>query len=115
MRLATMLGFAILGLVLMVGVGATQDTKKDKNKGFLPPGWKDLDLSADQKDKAYKILNDYKLKLNDLNDSIKKLKTEEKGELAKILTDAQKDKLKAAVVGETTKKKTEEKKADDKK
>ena len=118
MRLAAVFGFAFLGMALLIGVGAGQE-KKDKAKGFLPPGWKDLDLSADQRDKAYKILTEYKTKLNELNDSIKKLKAEEKTELGKILTDAQKEKLKSAVVGETAKKKDDakkdDKKSDDKK
>jgi hypothetical protein len=113
MRFAFVFGIAIVGMALLVGVGAGQGgaDKKDKAKGFLPPGWKDLDLSADQKDKAYKILSDYKTKLNDLKDAEKKLKAEEKTELGKILTVAQKEKLKNAVVGETpTKKKTDDKK-----
>jgi hypothetical protein len=103
MRISVMIGFAILGMALLVGSGAGQGPDK-KAKGFLPPGWKDLDLSADQKEKAYKILADYKTKLNDLKEMEKKLRAEEKTELGKLLTDAQKDKLKSAVVGETKKK-----------
>ena len=116
MRLAVMMGCAILGMALLVGAGAGQDTKKDKAKGFLPPGWKELELTGDQKEKAYKVLNDYKTKINDLKEAEKKLKTEERAELFKILTDVQKEQLKKIAVGEpTTKKKTEDKKSDDKK
>ena len=114
MRVSVMIGFAILGMALLVGSGAGQGTDTKKAKGFLPPGWKDLDLSADQKDKAYKILADYKTKFNDLKETEKKLRAEEKTELGKLLTDAQKDKLKSAVVGEP-KKKVDDKKSDDKK
>lgn len=112
MRFAAIMGFAVLGMALLVGVGAGQDNTK-KAKGFLPQGWKDLDLTATQKDKAYKILNDYKAKINDLKEAEKKLRAEERTELGKILTDAQKDKLKSAVVGET--KKSDTKKTDEKK
>jgi len=112
MRLAAIMGFAILGMALLVGVGAGQgDTKKAK--GFLPQGWKDLDLSSEQKDRAYKVLSDFKTKLNDLEEAKKKLRADERVELGKILTDEQKKKLQAAVVGEA--KKTDEKKADEKK
>jgi Spy/CpxP family protein refolding chaperone len=114
MRFAVVMGCAILGMTLLIGVGASQDNKKDKAKGFLPPGWKELELTAEQKDKAYKVLAEYKTKLNDLNESIKKLKTEERAELFKLLTDPQKEQLKKIAVGESTKKK-DDKKADDKK
>jgi Spy/CpxP family protein refolding chaperone len=114
MRLAVMMGCAIVGMALLVGAGAGQDTKKDKAKGFLPPGWKELELTADQKDKAYKLMADYKTKLKDLQDAEKKLKTEERAELFKLLTEPQKEQLKKIAIGEPTKK-GEDKKSDDKK
>ena len=88
MRLAAVFGFAFLGMALLIGVGAGQERKKEKASGFPAAGLEGLlDLSADQKDKAYKVLAEFKTKLNvELNDSIKKLKAEEKTELGKILT-----------------------------
>jgi hypothetical protein len=108
MRLSVMIGVAVLGMALLVGSGAGQAPDK-KAKGFLPAGWKDLDLTAAQKEQAYKVLGEFKTKMNELKDQEKKLRDEERRELGKILTEEQKKKL----VGDS--KKTDEKKAEDKK
>ena len=50
MRASWLLGLSILALALIVGIGASGETKKDKEKfkGQLPTGWKNLkDLSKD--------------------------------------------------------------------
>ena len=115
MRFSLMIGSAILGLAVLVGTGTSGGEKKEKIKGFLPNGWKDLGLSADQKEKIYKIQMEYKAKIEELKDAERKLKATEKGELVKILTESQKEHLQKLAVGDTTKKKTEEKKSDEKK
>src|SRR4051812_27162593 len=111
-RLPVIFGLVTLGLVLLVGVGDSQDAKKDKEekkaKGFLPPGFKDLGLTAEQKGKVYTIQAEYKVKIADLDKKIKELKSQESQDVFKVLTDDQREKyLKAK--GIDTKDKAKEK------
>jgi hypothetical protein len=93
----------ILGLVLLAG-GPTvgQEKKADKEdpkiKGAIPAHWKDLNLTADQKQKVYKVHADYKPKIDELEKKVKDLKAEEYAEKVKVLTDDQKKKLKDTVI-----------------
>jgi Spy/CpxP family protein refolding chaperone len=85
--------FSVAGLCLIFPASQAQDKKPDdtkKAKGYLPPGWKNLDLTATQKDQIYKIQTDYKTKIKDLEQQIKELKGQESLEMTKVLTDAQK-------------------------
>jgi hypothetical protein len=93
-RLPVIFGLVTICLVMLVGIGATQDTKKDdkKAKGMLPPGFKDLNLSADQKSKVYTIQADYKAKIADLDKKIKDLRAQESQDVFKVLTDDQREK-----------------------
>jgi Spy/CpxP family protein refolding chaperone len=75
------------------------DTKKDpapppKAKGTLPAGWRQLGLTDQQKDKIYKIEAEYRGKIDVLEQKIKELRKEQRDELVKVLTDAQKARLK---------------------
>lgn len=101
-RFSTFVGMAILGLAFLVGTGASQDAKKDppKTKGQLPPGWKDLGLSNEQKLEVYKIQGKFKAKIKALEDQIKEVRAEEKQEMVKVLTADQKEKLQKSVTGE---------------
>ncbi len=89
-------GLGIIALSLLVGAGATQDGKKDKDdkkaKGILPPGFKDLNLTAEQKAKVYSIQGDYKAKISELDKKIKELKSLEKKDIFGVLTKEQQDK-----------------------
>ncbi len=115
MRWTALLGIGLLGIAFMVGSsegGGGGDPKKDKEgklKGFLPQGWKDLSLTATQKEKVYETQAKYKAKLEALKEQEKTLKQEEKADLAKILTEDQRDLLRKLVLGEGTKKKDEKK------
>ncbi|MEI7684963.1 MAG: hypothetical protein WCL32_08040 [Planctomycetota bacterium] len=107
MRLMALLGVGVLGMAFLVGSsegGGEKKEKETKAKGFLPQGWKDLGLSAAQKEKIYELQTKYKAKYEDLKEQEKKLKLEEKGDLVKILTDDQKETLKKNALGETGKK-----------
>jgi Spy/CpxP family protein refolding chaperone len=119
MRWTVLLGVGILGVAFLVGTsdggGEPKKEKDGKMKGFLPQGWKDLNLTQAQKEKVYEIQAKYKAKLDGLKEQEKFLKQEEKSDLAKILTDDQKETLRKNVLGENPKKAIEEKKADDKK
>lgn len=105
MRGIILLSTGLVTLALLVASGQGQE--KDKIKGFLPPGWKDLGLTAAQKEKIYTILGQYKVKQDALEEQKKALKIEEKGELSKVLTDDQKELLRKITLGESTKKEVE--------
>lgn len=101
-RLPVMFGMATLGFALVVGVGATQDAKKDKDtkkegdkviKGSVPFGWKPLKLTKDQTNKIKMIDVEYKTKIGDLNKKIDELKEQSRIEMAKQLNEEQKTHL----------------------
>ncbi len=107
-RLPMVFGLGILGLALIVGGGASQDAKKDKDdkgkvKGQLPPGFKDLGLSKDQVTKIYSIQSEFKSKIGELQTKINELKKTQNQEEFKVLTDEQRDKYLKAKGIETKK------------
>jgi hypothetical protein len=71
--------------------------------GTLPPGWKKLGLEDRQVREVRRIRGTYAAKIAALQQKIDELKEEEKGELEKVLTDAQKARLKEIKLGETSK------------
>lgn len=93
----------IVGLFLIValalGFTASGTSQEKKAKGQLPAGWKNLGLSAEQKEKVYKIQGEYKPKITALEKQLLELREQEKAELLKVLTPEQKAKL----IGETPK------------
>ncbi len=110
-RLSLSLCLGLASLALLVASGSGQDKKETKVKGTLPPGWKALNLSAEQKDKVYGLRADFKAKIIKLEEQIKDLKSQEKAELFKVLSDEQKTLLRKLALGEDGKeKKSEEKK-----
>ncbi len=114
-RMTVIVGMAILAVACAVGVGTSQDAKKDPAKPKatqLPPGWKDLGLTAEQKAEVKKIQQSYKSKIKGLEDQIKEAKAHERQEMVKVLTDDQKDKLRKLAIGEESGK---DKKADSEK
>lgn len=107
MKAMAAIGSAFLAFVLVLGANAGGDAKKEKAKGQLPFGWKDLNLSAEQKERVYKIQAGFKTKAAELNEKLAALKAEEKAEMVKVLTDEQKEHLRKLTLGEA--KKTEKK------
>ncbi|HXG08607.1 MAG TPA: hypothetical protein VNK04_02365 [Gemmataceae bacterium] len=103
-QLRLLLVVLIIALVLG-GWSVGQDKKNDKKepavklKGQLPPNWRKLGLSEEQVQKVYRIQADYDAKISALEAQIKQLKTEERAELMKVLTDAQKARLKEITEG----------------
>lgn len=114
-RVSIMFALVILGFSLLAGVGETQDPKKDKAKGQLPQGWKNLNLSPTQLEQVYTIQKNYKLKSADLVKALNDLKTAEKSEMIKVLTEEQKAKLIEITTGEKKDTKAPDKKEADKK
>jgi hypothetical protein len=96
-----MIGLVSVMTIALVGGGWLfgGDDKKDqpKVKGTLPPNWSKLGLSEDQKQKIYSTRGDYRTKIEELRAQIRELEKKEKGELEKILTDAQKARLREII------------------
>ncbi len=89
----------LLASALLVGglLFAEEQQGTPKGKGKLPPYWSKLGLSDEQKQKTFAIQAEYKEKIDPLRKQITKLEQEERRELAKILTDSQKDELKRMI------------------
>jgi hypothetical protein len=93
----------LLAVVLLVGWLVAADEKKatdDKTstgaaaKGQLPQGWKSLGLTDSQKATIYTIQGNYRGRIEELEQKIRDLKSQERAEELKVLTDAQKARLK---------------------
>jgi Spy/CpxP family protein refolding chaperone len=83
------------------GAGKADDGKPDTPavRGQLPPNWKALGLTDDQKSKVYSVHGKYRTRIADLEKQIKELRAEERKDLEKILTADQKARLKEIVAG----------------
>lgn len=84
-------GVALAVVLPLVSFG--QDAEKPKLKGFLPFGWKQLGLSDAQKQAVYAKQAEYTTRLEKLEEQIKALRAERDQELVKLLTDAQRARL----------------------
>jgi Spy/CpxP family protein refolding chaperone len=75
---------------------AAQDKTKDqpgKARGQLPQNWSKLGLNDEQKQKVYRVQNDYRPKIDELQKQITDLRDKERREMEAVLTDAQKARL----------------------
>ena len=105
------LRFAIPMLVaglLTSGFLLGQDKKTDTKEPViisktLPRYYRQLGLSDKQKDNIYKVRASYAVKIKELQNQINELKGKEKGDLEKILTAAQKARLRELLTGGATK------------
>jgi hypothetical protein len=94
-RIRVLLGVLAIAVVLNAGLfGDDKTEKKAKAKGQLPANWAKLGLTDEQKQKVYSVQEDYREKLADLEQKLKALRKQERQEMEKILTDAQKARLK---------------------
>ncbi len=94
LRLATVMGSAILLAAFLVGTGHSGDAKGGTGKKIgLPKYWSRLGLSADQKSKVIKLRTEYGAKIQALREQIDKLTKEERSELFTVLTTEQKKRL----------------------
>lgn len=82
-----------------VSLGQTAKDEPVKFKGVLPQNWGKLGLSDEQKQKVYKVQNDYDQKMATLEKQLKDLKAQEKSEMEKVLTEAQKARLREILLG----------------
>jgi hypothetical protein len=86
----------------------TPDVKKPpeaptKVRGYLPKYFKSLGLSDEQKQTIYKLRASYAAKVDALTEQIRALHKAEAAEIDKLLTDAQKARLKELKLGEQPK------------
>src|SRR5262245_45183939 len=94
-RASVLLGVLALALVGSGGLFG-DDPKKDpqgKVRGTLPPNWNKLGLTEEQKQKIYTVRADYRTKIDALQQQIKDLQRKEMTDMQKVLTDAQKARL----------------------
>jgi hypothetical protein len=99
-RFPVIAGLVTICLAMLVGIGATQDAKKDKDdkketpkyKAKLPDGFSKLGLSKDQREKVLSIDTDYHTKITDLQTKINELKEQRNQDQFKVLTADQRDK-----------------------
>jgi hypothetical protein len=90
----------VIGMLSLMAAGgqAFDDTEvpkvEPKLRGVLPPNFRLLGLTEEQKQQIYKIQNDFNAKIAALEAQIKKLKAEERLAIEKVLTEAQRARLK---------------------
>ena len=98
--------FGLLAVLVLVGLLVAADEKKatdDKTdttprpKGQLPQGWKSIGLTDAQKTQIYTIQSNYRSKIDELEQKIRDLRQQERAEELKVLTDAQRARLKEIV------------------
>lgn len=90
----------VLALVLIASAGINGQEKKDtKVKGVLPPNWGKLGLTDEQKQKVYKVQAEYADKIADLEAKITEMKTKQRADMEKVLSDEQKKRLKDILTG----------------
>jgi hypothetical protein len=74
------------------------DTKQTRTR---PAGWSLLELTKEQKERIHVIRDSYKAKIDELQKQIKDLRDQEKDELLKVLTTAQKKQLEEIAPGKS--------------
>src|SRR5687768_9514114 len=105
-RGSMLLGFCVLGLAFVVGTSESQE----KKKANLPPGFKELKLTATQDEKVREVSADFSAKIAELQKKLKELQSEKtRAELA-VLTEEQRAQFIKNKIGEAAKKKEEKKK-----
>jgi hypothetical protein len=77
------------------------DTPPPRVKGMLPQNYKKLGLTDQQTQEIYRIRGRYGAKIDALKQQIAELQEEERAEAEKVLTDAQKARLKELRLGDT--------------
>ena len=88
----------VLVFLAMIALCSTwaegQDKTKDqpgKLRGQLPANWGKLGLSDEQKQRVYKVQNDYRPKIDDLQKKVDDLKAVERKDMEAVLTDVRTD------------------------
>lgn len=104
---ALALGLLLGGASAASAQDSSKSTSKDEAKsggrlrGQLPPNYRQLGLSEEQRQKIYKLQNEYADKLKELEEQIEKVKAERNKAYGKVLTKAQHDRLNEIQKGKT--------------
>jgi hypothetical protein len=99
LRKELLLGSVLVGVLLAGGLLFGEQQPSQKGKGKLPLYWNKIGLSDEQRKKVSAIMGEYKVKIDALKTEISKLEEEEKREMSKVLTDAQKEELRKIISG----------------
>jgi Spy/CpxP family protein refolding chaperone len=96
--------FVLVALTIPLANGNPADDKSDKApdarmRDQLPQNWNKLGLSDKQKQEVYKVQNEYRTKIDALKKQIEDLTATEKKEMEKVLTPAQKERLREILTG----------------
>ena len=95
-RMSILLGVLAVALVA-TGTLFGDDPKKEppvpRGRVSLPTNWSKLGLSDEQRQKILKTRAEYQGKIEDLRNQIKELQKKEMADMQKVLTDAQKARL----------------------
>lgn len=83
------------------GAGKPGDPPPPVTRGQLPTYWKQLGLTDEQKAQVYGVQGKYRAQIAALERQIKALRAEQRKDLEKILTDAQKTRLKEIISSRT--------------
>jgi Spy/CpxP family protein refolding chaperone len=93
-------GFVMLaGLMTPIVIAQGKDAPSGKMRGTLPQNWGKLGLTDEQKQKIYEIQGKVRVKVDELKAKIKDLQDEERKDMEKILTDAQRARLREIIAG----------------
>jgi Spy/CpxP family protein refolding chaperone len=95
MRKAVFATVTLSAMLLAAGATRGDDRKESapRGRGALPANWSKLGLSDEQKQQIHSIQAEYSAKIDDLRQQMRKLEKEERAEMAKVLTDAQRARL----------------------
>ncbi|MFN4260395.1 MAG: hypothetical protein ACK4RK_13960 [Gemmataceae bacterium] len=89
---------ALFLVAFIAGGSLLGDDADTKIRGMLPPYWGKLGLSVEQKQQVYQTQAKYRAKIQDLERQMEELRKQEKVELEKVLTPAQKDRLRELIL-----------------
>jgi Spy/CpxP family protein refolding chaperone len=90
-------GVFAAGLLGSAGLFGDDQPRGGRGRGSLPASWGRLGLSDDQKQHIYTIEADYRAKIDALNKQVADLRKKLQAERLKVLTDAQRARLKEIV------------------
>ena len=99
-RRRMLLGGVLITALLAGGVLFGEQQPSSKSKGKLPRFWSKLGLSDEQRKRVASIQTEYKVKIDALKAEISKLEEDERRQLGKILTDAQREELKKIIASQ---------------
>jgi hypothetical protein len=93
-------GVCAVSTLLLTGGMIFGDDKQDptpRSRGTLLPLWSKLGLTDEQKQQIYSIQGEFRGKIEDLRSQIHKLERDQRSQMEKVLTDAQRARLRELI------------------